>query len=268
MSGGTHREQNDLVRERFTRSADVFAQLATPHRAGDAETIARLADPQPEEIALDLACGPGTFTIALARRARHVLGVDLTPALLERARRRVREECVWNVMLVCGDATALPLPDGSIGAASCGYSFHHMSEPLRALRELMRVLRRGGRLALVDIVVSRDAGSEANDQIERVRDASHRHTFRQAEFPEIVERAGFRVHKIESLDRARIFSEWMRIAAWAPTDSAWRNTRRLMEASLPEDSAGFHPRVIPGTGDEEPEIEFIQTCMFLAASKP
>jgi ubiquinone/menaquinone biosynthesis C-methylase UbiE len=268
VSGAVQRGQNDLVRERFTRSAEAFARLATPHRSGDAELIARLADTKPEAVALDLACGPGTFTMALARRSRHVFGLDLTPALLDRARRRASDEGAGNVTLFCCDATALPLPDASVDAAICGYSFHHMSEPLSALRELARVVRRGGRLALVDIIVSRDADSEAADEIERARDASHRHTFRRAEFPETVERAGFRVRAIEQLDRARLFSEWMRIAGWAPADPAWRNTRRLMEAGLPDEAPGFRAQLLPADGEAEPEIEFVQSCMFLAASKP
>jgi ubiquinone/menaquinone biosynthesis C-methylase UbiE len=268
VSGVVHSEQNELVRERFTRSAEAFARMAVPHRNGDAEMVARLAAPRPLEAALDLACGPGTFTIALAQRARHVFGLDLTPALLERARRRVSEESVTNVTLVCGDATALPLPDESIDAAVCGYSFHHMSEPLRALQELARVVRRDGRLALVDMIVASDADSEAIDEIERARDASHRHTFRRAEFPETVERAGFRVRTVEPLDRARRFSEWMRIAGWAPADPGWRNTRRLMEAGLADAAAGFEARLLPAEGGAEPEIEFVQSSMFLAASKP
>ncbi len=267
MNETTHREQNELVRERFTRSAEVFARLAMPRRAAEAEIIARLADPRAGDVGLDLACGPGTFTLALARHARHVFGVDLTPALLNRARRSVGEEGAPNVTLICGDATALPLPDGSIDVAVCGYSFHHMSEPLRALEEVARVLRRGGRLALVDMIVPRVADSAAVDEIERARDASHRHTFVLPEFPEAVEKAGFRVHSVESSERVRRFSEWMRGAAWAPADPAWRNTRRLMEAGLADGAAGFRGRLLPDAGGGEPEVEFVQTSLFLSAVK-
>lgn len=267
MNEPVQREQNERVRERFTRSAEAFARLAVLRRTGDAAMLARLADSRPDDIALDLACGPGTFTLALGRRAGQVLGLDLTPALLDRAQQLVNEHHATNVTLICGDATALPLPDESINIAVCGYSFHHMSEPLSALKELARVVARGGRLALLDMIVPRDEDAEATDEIERARDISHRHTFLRGEFPETIERAGLRVHAVESVYRARLFSEWMRGAGWSPGDPAWRDTRRLMEACLADGATGFRARLLPADGEAEPEIEFVQSCMFVAAAK-
>ena len=262
------REQNEKVRERFTRSADAFSRFAVPYRVGDTDVIARLADPGPEDLALDLACGPGTFTLALARRAKFVFGLDLTPALLSFAGARISEERAENVALVCADATAIPFPDESIAVAVCGYSLHHMSEPLVVLRELARVVRRGGRVALVDMYVPEGADAEACDAVERARDASHRHTLGRAEFPAIVEAAGFSIRSAETLERPRRFSDWLRVAGWGPNDPASRNSRRLLEATLADDAAGFHPRLLEDSGDGEPEIEFIQSSLFLAATKP
>ena len=267
MSEGSGREQNELVRERFTRSADAFSRFAVPYRVADTEVIARLASPRPEDLGLDLACGPGTFTLALARRARFVFGFDLTPAMLGFARRRLSEESIENVALVCGDASALPFPTGSIDVAVSGYSFHHMSDPLGVLRELARVVRRGGRVALVDIFVPEGADAEANDGIERARDASHNHTLGRAEFPAIIAEAGFRIDATESLERPRLFNDWLHVAGWQPDDPAARKTRRLLEATLSSDAAGLHPRLVAGSREAEPEIEFIQSSLFLAAEK-
>jgi ubiquinone/menaquinone biosynthesis C-methylase UbiE len=267
MSHMPDREQNEKVRERFTRSADAFVKFAVPHRGGDAEKIARLAEPLPADVGLDLACGPGTFTMALARRTKLVFGFDLTPALLERARRKATAEGAENVALVCGDATALPFGDGSFDVAVCGYSLHHMSEPRLALEEVARVLRPGGRLALVDLFVPDGADEETHNGVERARDASHTNTLTRSGFPRLIETAGFRVRSAETLERPRLFSEWMQIAGWEPDDPHWRETRRRMEMTLSSDAGGFHPRLLAGPGDREPELEFIQSCLFLAAAK-
>ncbi|HEV2386692.1 MAG TPA: methyltransferase domain-containing protein [Candidatus Acidoferrales bacterium] len=268
MSVGDEREQHQRVRERFTRSADAFLRLAVPHRAGEAETIARLAAPLPGEIALDLACGPGTFTLALARQARLVVGVDLTPAFLERARQVAADQGAANVVLVCADAAALPCSDDSIDVAVSGYSLHHMARPFDALGELARVVRPGGRLALVDLIVPDGADAEANDRIERCRDSSHTHTLFLDQLRRMVEDAGFRIRSTESIERPRRFADWLRISGWEPTDPAWRQTRRLMEAAMDGDASGFRPRLVPGVGGAGPEIEFTQSCSFLAAWKP
>jgi ubiquinone/menaquinone biosynthesis C-methylase UbiE len=267
MSEASEREQNARVRERFTRSAEAFVRLAVPNRGGDVETVIRLAEPRPSDVALDLACGPGTFTIALARRVKQVFGLDITPALLELARRAAQKQRTPNVTLVCGDAMALPWPDGFIDVAVSGFSFHHMADPFLALRELARVVRRGGRLAVVDLIVPEGADPEANDRIERARDPSHTHALPPGDFRRMIEDAGFRTRSAESTERMRHFVDWMRVAGWEPEDPASRETRRLMEADIGGDASGFHPRFIPGAAGAEPDIEFTQSCMFIAASK-
>lgn len=267
MNNVPDQEQNARVRERFTRSADAFVKFAVPHRGGDAEKIAQLAEPLASDVGLDLACGPGTFTMALAKKTKRVFGFDLTPALLDRARRRVLDEGAGNVALVCGDATALPFGSGSIDVAVCGYSLHHMTEPRLALKELARVLRPGGRLAVVDLFVPEGADQETHNGIERARDVSHTHTLTRDGFPRLFETAGFRVRSAETLERRRLFSEWMNIAGWDPDDPHWQATRRRMEETLSDDAAGFHPRLLGERRNGKPELEFVQSCLFLAATK-
>jgi ubiquinone/menaquinone biosynthesis C-methylase UbiE len=260
-------EQNELVKERFTRTADAFVRIAVPQRAAEAERLASLVQTSREDVGLDLACGPGTFAIAIAPLSCRMLGVDLTPAFLRRARDRANEQAVANVWFVCGEATALPIRDGSIDFAVCGYSFHHMREPQRALRELARVLGSRGRLGVVDIYAPDGLDPNAVDRIERARDASHFHSFTRMEFREAVERAGFQIHTAEALQRRRLFSDWMQIAGWKPDDPAWRESRRLLEGHLTEDSSGFHPRLLPAKENAEPEIEITQPVLFVGAIK-
>lgn len=267
MSKRVDQEQNTRVRERFTRTAEAFARLAVPHRVEDGERIARLAEARSEDVGLDLACGPGTFTIALAQRTRLVFGLDLTPAFLGLARQRAGEQDAGNIRFLCGDATVMPFRDETFDVAVCGYSFHHMREPLRALQELARVVARGGRLAVVDLYTPDGFDPNAADRIERIRDASHVHTFVRAEFCETVERAGFRIRATETLERVRLFSEWMQIAGRKPDDPAWRESRRLMETDLADDASGFHPLLLPASGGVESEMEFTQSSLFLGATK-
>lgn len=267
MSKGADQEQNSRVVDRFTRTADVFTRIAVPPRAGDGERIAQLARTRPEDVGLDLACGPGTFTIALARRTRRVFGLDLTPAFLQLARKRASEQGLGNVRLLCADATAMPIRSGSFDVAVSGYSFHHMREPLRALRELARVLGPGGRVALADIYAPDGCDPEVGDRIERVRDESHVHTFTPAEFCRTLEMAGFGIRETESIERPRRFSDWMRVAGWEPEDPPWREARRLMEEDMSRHTSGFRPRRIPAEGTAESEIEFTQSTLFLGAIK-
>lgn len=273
MSDSTQREQLDRVRERFTRTAEQFARFSLSTRAEEAELLVRLAAPRGAERALDLACGPGTFTRALASRVRFLLALDLTPALLEQARAALARADLANVGFVCANAMSLPLPDASLDLVSCGYSLHHFAEPDRAMAELARVVRRGGRIALMDLVApDQPERAAANNAIERVRDASHATTLRLPDFRALVESAGLCTGEAQIAERPRSFDDWMQVAGWRRGDAAYTETRRLMKAAIPGEAAGFRPRIVtaaePSAFAAIGDIEFVQISLALVAEKP
>ena len=94
-------------------------------------------------IVLDLACGTGDMCIDLERAGYRPVGVDLSFGMLANARTRAP--------LLHGDALALPLPDDSIDGVTCGFALRNFVELEPMLRELARVLRPGGRIALLDV---------------------------------------------------------------------------------------------------------------------
>ncbi len=262
----TDQKQLDRVRERFTRTAQQFASFSLAKRSAEAEKLVALAAPRGDEAALDLACGPGTFTRAFAPRVRRLTGLDLTPALMAHARAAAAQAGLGHTAFACGTATALPFANRSFDLVTCGYSVHHFGEPAAALREVARVLRAGGRLALMDMIVpgemSREAG-EANNAIERARDASHETTFFAAGLRGLAEAAGLRVAGEQIDERTRSFDDWMQIAGWQRGDVAYQRTRALMEAAIPGDVSRFATRTIPGSTD----LEFVQTSLLLVAEK-
>ncbi len=271
MSSAADREHLDLVRSRFTRTAQEFSRFALATRGDEAERLARLAGPRGDELALDLACGPGTFTRALASRVRHLCGLDLTPAMLEQARAATARAGLANVAFACGDANALPFADATLDLAVCTYSFHHFLDPARVARELRRVVRPGGRVGLVDMVVPEGADPEWNNRIERARDSSHARTLTASEFHALLEAAGLRVVGQEIGERLRRFDDWMQTVNGPPGTPLYAETRRLMEAAMRGDLAGFHARLVrasPGqAGAGQDEIEFVQTSLFVVAEK-
>ena len=94
---------------------------------------------------LDVGCGTGLMSVTLARSGRRVAAVDLSAAMIARARRR------WGLAadFIEADAEDLPFDDDAFDAVVNLISFHHYPDPLRAVAEFRRVLRRGGRLVLI-----------------------------------------------------------------------------------------------------------------------
>jgi ubiquinone/menaquinone biosynthesis C-methylase UbiE len=101
---------------------------------------------------LDVACGPGNFSREFARDAGEqglVVGLDGSRTMLERGAEELRDSGLTNLALVRGDATALPFADGSFDGVCCFAALHLFADPFAALDEMTRVLRPGGRIALM-----------------------------------------------------------------------------------------------------------------------
>jgi demethylmenaquinone methyltransferase/2-methoxy-6-polyprenyl-1,4-benzoquinol methylase len=133
----------------FDRIAPVYdgmnramtAGLDRRWRRAAAEAVVR-----PGDKVLDSCCGTGDLAIAAAEAGGKVTGIDFSKPMLERARRKA-PELEW----VEGDALALPFADESFDAATVGFGVRNLSELDRGLREMRRVLRPGGRLAILEI---------------------------------------------------------------------------------------------------------------------
>jgi ubiquinone/menaquinone biosynthesis C-methylase UbiE len=257
--------QLDLVRDRFTNTAKSFADFALTQRFAEAERLVEMLVSDAQDMApwraLDLACGPGTFARSLARRVHFTVGLDLTQAMLICARQAV-EPVKEAAAFVCADANRLPFAGGSFDAATCGYAIHHVMHPARILAELARVVRPGGRVAIVDIIVREENNREMNTRIEQARDPSHTETQRVDEFHALLEACGLRVRAKEIAESGRNFDHWMSVVNAAPGSAVYQRTRELMEATLADDAAGFHPRM-----NASGELEFAVTSLYIVAEK-
>jgi SAM-dependent methyltransferase len=117
----------------------------------------RHAKPGPGEVVLDVGCGAGIDTLLAARAvgpAGRVLAVDMTPEMVTRTRQHAALAGLTNVDVDEGTMEALPLPDAIVDLVVSNGALNLSSRPSRALAEMLRVLRPGGRLGLADLVVS------------------------------------------------------------------------------------------------------------------
>ena len=257
-------DQLNKIQDRFTRTVDAFANYVLQKRGADADRLADMAKPQPGDRVLDAACGPGTYALRFAPRVRAVVGLDYTPAMLGKARATAASAGLTNVTFSRGDVSSIPFRTGSFNVVTCGFSIHHLLEPRAAFGEFARILARGGRLALMDIIVAEPGRAEVNNHIETVRDPSHVHTHTQPELLQLVESAGLRLRTAERVESPRMFNHWMHVAGSAPGDPTYEETRRLMEATFEDDSAGFHPQRPAAAGGD---FQYTQTILYLIAER-
>jgi len=131
------------------RIYDLRIGLFMPGRKAALEALR----PQPGDTVLDLACGTGLNFSHIIRRIGpegRIVGVDFTRAMLRQARGRLVRHRWDSVTLVEGDATRLPLASDSCDAVLCSYAMAIIPDYRRAIGEVVRVLKPGGRLVLLE----------------------------------------------------------------------------------------------------------------------
>jgi len=171
MTDATHQ---NLILDQFTRQATVFSTAAAITDEDALRMIVEAARPAPRDRLLDVACGPGLVVCAFAPYVREATGIDVTPAMLERARKLATDKGVMNVAWQRGDVSALPYEDASFTIVTTRFSFHHFLDPAAVLREMVRVCAPGGQIVVVDDYASEDPAKAVEfNRLEKLRDPSH-----------------------------------------------------------------------------------------------
>jgi ubiquinone/menaquinone biosynthesis C-methylase UbiE len=141
------------VQEFFERVAGDWDAMRLAYY--DERVIEKMAEVsgigQASEVA-DVGTGTGFVAAGLAPRVERVIGIDNAPAMLEVARENLRALGASNVDLVVGEASRLPLEDGAVDAAFANMVLHHSEDPEAMLREMARIVRPGGTVAIADEV--------------------------------------------------------------------------------------------------------------------
>jgi len=232
--------QNRLIVEQFSIQAAPFAKLAA-HSAEDSLRLVReAAGIGPDDVVLDVACGPGIVACDFAQHARRAVGIDLTPAMIEQAKALQAEKGLTNVDWRVGDVSSLPFEAASFDVAFTRYSFHHLLDPAGALAELIRVARPGGRVVVVDVYSSGPEQGAAYDRAETLRDPSHVRAVPLDELTALFENAGLEGISVAYYGLDVDLDELL--ASSAPEPGAADEVRRIFREDVGVDRLGVNAR--------------------------
>ena len=125
-------------------------------------------------VALDVASGTGIVARTLSPRCKKVVALDATEAMLEQGRVSAAEDGVANIDFELGDVVSMPFEDASFDFVTCRLAIHHFPHPEKAVKEMVRVCKQNGTIALIDFVTSSDSKvAQVHNDLERLRDPSH-----------------------------------------------------------------------------------------------
>lgn len=245
--------------DQFTRQAEPFAAMPAHSDADIVRLIREAACLGPSSRVLDVACGPGLVALALAEAAGHVTGLDLTPAMLDKAQQLQQKRGLVNLTWDLGRADALPYHEGAFDAVVTRFSFHHLTDPTTALAEMVRVCRRGGRVVVCDVYTTTPDQAAEYDRLERLRDPSHVRALLLDELRALMRQVGL-AEVGEAFVRLPMGLEQL-LAASFPVPGGADEVRRAFAADRGRDLLGL------GIREQDGHLHFAFPIVILAGSR-
>jgi ubiquinone/menaquinone biosynthesis C-methylase UbiE len=233
----------DSILDQFTRQAVPFSTASAIKDEAALRLIVEFSGAGPDDSVLDVACGGGLVVCAFAKTVRHATGIDLTPAMLEQARKNQAAQGLTNVTWQQGDVVPLPFPDASFSIVTSRFAFHHFLDPLAVLREMKRVAKPGGKVMVVDSAPAPDR-ADAFNRVEKLRDPSHVRAMPVDEHKSLYAQAGLPEPR---LTWYRLESEMEALIARSfPNPGDDEKIRAIFRASLADDALGIQTRLVDG----------------------
>ncbi len=200
------------VKEEFKRQVETLSVASVFTDSGILEQIRGAVGPTGTMRVLDLGCGPGIVTAALARDVKEVVAYDLTPEMLDKAMKRCKEAGLKNVHFELGKAEQLPFDEESFDCVVTRLTIHHFLDPHRVMKEVVRVTRRGGKVVVAEVVSSENEEEAAlHNALETLRDPTHVWMFSPSKMLELFQSNGLRITSTVTWEMKRDYDEWIRI---------------------------------------------------------
>jgi SAM-dependent methyltransferase len=234
----------DSIRDEFTHQTESFARSPELSAAATLGALVEMVPSDDQARWLETACGPAIVGRAIAPGVASVHGVDLTPAMVEKARTEAAAAGLDNIDFSVGDATALDFDENSFDGAVNRFSLHHIPLPGRVLAEMARVVKPGGWIVLADHLTDSDGRAAAwHEEIERLRDPSHWACLTRERLLAAGDDAGLVLDAEQMVPLDLDFRQWLERGSGGPGAEA------LIERLLGEAPEGAEAFEVSGEGD-------------------
>lgn len=255
MTAQTH---NQSIVDQFTKQAVPFSKKTAMSSDAIFKLMLDICEVDSEDTVLDVACGPGLTACAVASVAAHVTGIDLTPAMIERAKLRQAEQGLTNLSWQIGDVYSLPFADDSFSLVMTRFSFHHFLNPAAVLAEMKRVCKPGGRVMVWDSVPEADK-ADAYNELEKLKDPSHTRALIEEELLQIVNESG--LTNIKTAPFKLEFEVEKQLTGMFPNPGDKDKIRKIYTDNLVTDTVGM------GVHKRGEEIHFHYPTMIVVGTK-
>ncbi|TWC64616.1 class I SAM-dependent methyltransferase [Herbaspirillum sp. SJZ099] len=204
------RSHQEVVTEQFGSTAAAYLTSAVHAQGADLQELAQIAAAIPDARVLDLGCGGGHASFAVAPVVQKVIAYDLSAQMLDVVASAAQERGLDNLAVRQGSADKLDFPDASFDLVCTRFSVHHWRNVPQALREVLRVLKPGGRFIVIDTAAPADVLADTYVQaIELLRDTSHVRNISLNSWRKLLGQAGFAIASDKTWKLRLEFDSWV-----------------------------------------------------------
>ncbi|MDQ7093494.1 methyltransferase domain-containing protein [Desulfosporosinus sp. PR] len=227
------------ILKNFGPRASDYRLSSTHGNPVDLERMIQLLKPTSDAVALDVATGGGHTALALAKYVNKVVAIDITPEMLSEAKKAAASLQVHNVDFVMNDIHLLSFSNEQFDIVVSRFAIHHFSNVKKALKEMCRVLKPGGKFYVLDCSVYDGEESEREfNRLELLRDSSHQCSYSPRQWKELLKELPLAVEDLSFLREEYKLPQWF---DRMDTDQGNRREIFCLLDELSEDCKSHYP---------------------------
>jgi ubiquinone/menaquinone biosynthesis C-methylase UbiE len=237
-------DPNALIQQQFGAHANDYITSQVHAQGQSLQRLVELTQPKRDWLVLDVSTGAGHTALTFAPHVARVIACDLTPQMLDAARKLANERGIANVDFKPADAHSLPFEENMFDLVTNRIALHHYTDARKTLAEMVRVCKLGGIIALDDNIVPPDKQTAGYiNHFEKLRDPSHNWAYPSARLEAMMSDAGLKIEHSETMHKEMEFGPWAdRMGASAETKEKLR--QMLLEEAPPAAKEFWSPRIV------------------------
>ena len=175
----------------------------------DLDLLISMLDLKKNYKALDVGTGPGFVAFQMSDRVAVSMGLDVNDHMLEIAVRKAEDDNKENVVFVKGDVLSMPFPDNVFDVVSCRRVAHHIKDKKRFIEEAWRVLKKGGKFGITDLLKPMNDKKDLFNKFEKARDSSYIRSESLDYWFKILKENAFQIDNFKTFEMKETFQSWL-----------------------------------------------------------
>ena len=193
----------------FSRHAKEYASSESHMHGKDLDLLISMLDLKKNYKALDVGTGPGFVAFEMSAKVAVSVGLDMNEHMLDIAVRKAEDDNKSNVIFVKGDALSMPFPDNVFDIVSCRRVAHHIKDKKRFIEEAWRVLKKGGKFGITDLLKPMNDKKDLFNKFEKARDTSYISSESLDYWFKLLKENAFQVDNFKTFEMKETFQSWL-----------------------------------------------------------